>query len=1061
MRLLGSGQQVSTIAKPFRRSSQEFGYDPDALAWFRLVEATGANFGLTPAIIATNKKAWSRFVTTLKGTASPIAGRTNWQQLTQANEGYIQPLMGVSTFNVPALFGASAFTGFVAGDYIPQLGLIGGAGKILRADSRSWSNTPLDDFSAGLYISEAGTSASTSGLWGVTAGGAGMNGRNDGFYRVKSNPFGTGNHDGLVGLAAASRHQSPSFVSTLPGSAPATRTMASDAAFSNGTVSFFDFSSPSSPLTRRASLAFCGRSIDLGVMKSATEALSASIRWLDFTALTALPSARRGAVEEAVNLASLTLGVTPQSVVDALAVGRGFASLLPSDGCLLAASGGSATVQGDPVGAIRSWTEVELASQSNASLRPVSAAAGVYADGAKHMLLGNLSAWAEGESFAVIDADYTATSGTNTNVTGLWQIGANNFATALPYAADTRFYDAFGSGTRITGIINNETVFDKSVYNVQHSANTIIGRWNGTQVLSGAANTNFMSAATLFRGVSANHYRGWVSAFSLNSALYTTAQRTAVQEFCRHYYGVTYPSLSLAALPALPLARRSAVEASAREAAIILDVTPQSIIEALAAGRGFASLLPSDGCLLAASGGAVTVQGDPVGAFRSWTGVELATQGNASLRPVSAAEGLYADGSKFMALGNLSAWVEGSSFVVSAMTGVTGLNGFWSISSNPETINHDHLPFSNGQLYTRFGISSARQNSTLTISPITKKVILDFSQSGGALQARVDGTTYINTSGNTVGFPSDAVMFRATNTTYFYQGTWSALSLNSTLYTMPQRDAVREFCRSYYQVVEPPLNLSALTALPTARRVAVEVTARIAATALGVAPQSVIDALAVGRGLASLLPGDGCLLAASGGALTVQGDPVGAIRSWTGVELATQTNVSLRPVSAAAGVYADGAKWMGLGNLSSWAAAEAFAVTQLNADATTFTRCGFWEIGTGAGASYTPLNNGQVFSSFGVNTRFNNSIGFVSPVTKKIISNHRSTGTQLIVDVGLTNAITAEGVPSFVAEAKILASVTAFYAGNWSALSLNSSLYTAPQRDAVREFCRNYFGVTY
>ncbi len=252
---------------------------------------------------------------------------------------------------------------------------------------------------------------------------------------------------------------------------------------------------------------------------------------LNFSALTALPSGRQSAVTTAANTAAATLSVTPQSIIDALSVGRGLCSMLPGDGCLLASTGGAVTVQGDPVGAIRSWTGVELATQSNASLQPTSAAGGLYGDGSKLMLLGGLSVGSM-EAVCVLDAELS-------NGRGFWQTGGGGFSWT-PFG-DNRVYEHFGTSTRInSGVISNST--DKSIYQPRLDGSTLTLLWNGAQIASQDGLTPFLvapSSRTLFSN-GLEFYIGILSAMAFNLAVYNTGQRAAVREFCRNYYGVTY-----------------------------------------------------------------------------------------------------------------------------------------------------------------------------------------------------------------------------------------------------------------------------------------------------------------------------------------------------------------------------------------------------------------------------------------------------------------------------------------------------------------------------------------
>lgn len=255
-------------------------FDPDFLTWASAVETAGHNFGSSAEAIATNKTAWSNWVIAQKNAASPIAGRTNWQQLTQAGEGYIQPLMGVSTFNVPSLFGGSTFTGFVSGDFNPLTGLKGGSGKGLFASSRNWDDTPLDDVSAGMWVTGAGGSGFNRILGTGTGGDAVDLGENTRSRCRRS--------------ALASTFGSAYNVGTFPRSAFLSRFMENEYSFHNGSqftitgasvgreflpVSFFSNELGTGNSTVRAGLAFYGRSIDLNAMNAACAALSGAIVW--------------------------------------------------------------------------------------------------------------------------------------------------------------------------------------------------------------------------------------------------------------------------------------------------------------------------------------------------------------------------------------------------------------------------------------------------------------------------------------------------------------------------------------------------------------------------------------------------------------------------------------------------------------------------------------------------------------------------------------------------------------------------------------------------------------
>ena len=258
-------------------------YDPDAAAWFDAVEATGATFGPDPATITANKTAWDDWVIAQKNAESPIAGRSNWDQLTEPDEGFIQPLMGLSTFNVPPLFGGRTFSGFVSGDYLPVIGLKGGTGRVLLAN-RDWDDTPQDDFSAGIWITEAAAISSTNRVLGplnsaVNRGSVVIltDARTRGRFRTVEDSKGSAYDTG-----------------TFPRSAFMSRSASDEYDFHNGInytisraskltlpadVTFFGTDTNDNFGDFRGGIAFYGRSINLAAMNTACVALSEAITW--------------------------------------------------------------------------------------------------------------------------------------------------------------------------------------------------------------------------------------------------------------------------------------------------------------------------------------------------------------------------------------------------------------------------------------------------------------------------------------------------------------------------------------------------------------------------------------------------------------------------------------------------------------------------------------------------------------------------------------------------------------------------------------------------------------
>lgn len=261
---------------------------------------------------------------------------------------------------------------------------------------------------------------------------------------------------------------------------------------------------------------------------------------LNFSALTALPSGRQSAVTTAANAAAANLSVTPQSIIDDLSLGRGLASLLPNDGCLLASSGGAVTVQGDPVGAIRSWTGVELATQSNASLRPVSAAGGLYADGTRRMNFTAFTGATEAEGIGVLRMDNSPIAGTANDGGVLWHLSNDILTSAYPFS-DGKVYTNFFRSTRFSSTLTRSPTNTLYIVNEQSSSSGLNSFINQVQFVAGGSSFAVPTTPS-FLSSNQDNWRllGTVPGIALNSVLYTANQRAAVHEFCKAYYGVTY-----------------------------------------------------------------------------------------------------------------------------------------------------------------------------------------------------------------------------------------------------------------------------------------------------------------------------------------------------------------------------------------------------------------------------------------------------------------------------------------------------------------------------------------
>ena len=254
-------------------------YDPDAAAWFAAVEATGATFGPDSATVNANKAAWSNWVIAQKNAESPIAGKSNWDQLTEPDEGFIQPLMGVSTFNIPALFGDSEFDNFVAGDYDPTTGLRGGANRGIGC-GRTWDSTPLNDISFAVILTGPPINTDGGGRVVGSSGTAFPSGvLNIGRFRSRSSS--DANTITLFEISTPrtlglSRHTEAGFKAFNGGiynfSLSSTSTSQEDVGFLNNRAL-------NRPSDARIGLATYGRSINIGAMNAANIALSEAITW--------------------------------------------------------------------------------------------------------------------------------------------------------------------------------------------------------------------------------------------------------------------------------------------------------------------------------------------------------------------------------------------------------------------------------------------------------------------------------------------------------------------------------------------------------------------------------------------------------------------------------------------------------------------------------------------------------------------------------------------------------------------------------------------------------------
>ena len=251
--------------------------DPDAMAWFEAVEATGATFGPDSATVDANKTAWSNWVIAQKNAESPIAGRSNWDQLTEPGEGYIQPLMGVNTFDIPAMFGDSDFINFVVGDYDPATGLRGGEDRAIDC-GRRWGDTPISDVSAGALLTEAPDESSLTGrivgdssLRDFIANNGNVRNRGDTTYNTPTL------FNASVPLTVALSRFNIDGFQVISGDI--FEFSAEADVHTNSLVLFFNSPNLNRESDARMGLTFYGRSINLEAMNTACVALSEAIVW--------------------------------------------------------------------------------------------------------------------------------------------------------------------------------------------------------------------------------------------------------------------------------------------------------------------------------------------------------------------------------------------------------------------------------------------------------------------------------------------------------------------------------------------------------------------------------------------------------------------------------------------------------------------------------------------------------------------------------------------------------------------------------------------------------------
>lgn len=247
-------------------------YDTDAAAWFSAVAVAGST------ITDADKTAVNDFIIGCKADASPIGGVSNWAAMKSV--GLFCAASGLAGALVPLK--GSAFTNsfFQANDYVKFSGLKGnGFAKWINSNYNS-ANVAQDNFSAGVYATEAQTLVVAALFGDTTSSGAGStalatSGGSSLFRCRRTTALTVGNAPSTnVGLVGVSRSVS-GFYDTRSASAVVNRTGASDGArsanmawFSRGGVDCTD---------ARISFAWSGESVNLALLHTRVAAMLAAM----------------------------------------------------------------------------------------------------------------------------------------------------------------------------------------------------------------------------------------------------------------------------------------------------------------------------------------------------------------------------------------------------------------------------------------------------------------------------------------------------------------------------------------------------------------------------------------------------------------------------------------------------------------------------------------------------------------------------------------------------------------------------------------------------------------
>ena len=200
------------VVNPFTIFGGASPHDPDALAWFALVEAAGFS------INATNKAAFSAFVVQCKADASPNSGVSNFTAMEEPT--FLCGVSGIDGARIPLKGSIGTKFFFTDAHYNITGGATSDGSTTYLRTNRTANADPQNNQSFGLYIANigAGTELSDRFMGTDTGGNASelVNGpaTNGVDIRARHNnsTLATGTNAAGSGIVGASRHQSSDFV---------------------------------------------------------------------------------------------------------------------------------------------------------------------------------------------------------------------------------------------------------------------------------------------------------------------------------------------------------------------------------------------------------------------------------------------------------------------------------------------------------------------------------------------------------------------------------------------------------------------------------------------------------------------------------------------------------------------------------------------------------------------------------------------------------------------------------------------------------------------------------